>query len=144
MQPNRICLSVLLLASTLVGCLGGERLEDAGMVCLGQPEAWDTGVELSVEAGVATPVTVVFSTCASGSTVWKEQSCSAEASGGQVTVTSSARTRTPRSMTDDCNWVDLGCGTVTLDEGEHVLVYGEGELAFEVPYVGPTICVAGR
>ena len=139
----RLAASSLLLAAGLVGCLGVEHLDNEGMVCLGEPAPWDSGASLSIEAGQSTPVTVVFSTCASGSTQWKDESCSVVASGGQITVEASAVTRTPRSVTDDCNWVDFDCGTVTLDEGTHVLSYGGAEQSFEVPYAGASICVQG-
>lgn len=135
-------LGLLFAAVTLAGCMKIDKHEDLGQACLGDVEAWDSGADLVIAPGDPTAVTVVFSTCSSGSVDWTDQSCVLEVSDGEIRVTTFVRTLTPRrAQTDDCNWVSWDCGTVELDEGDYTLVYGAGEEPFGVPYEGGSICV---
>lgn len=125
----------------LVGCNPPEKHDDLGQVCLGPVQAYDTGAVVVIEPGDAPEVTVVFDWCASGSVEWSEQSCSVTTEGNAITVTSFAQTITPKTQTDDCNWISLECGTVELNEGDYTLRYGEASTEFSVPYDGGSICV---
>ncbi len=141
LSSGRLGLGLLFAATALMGCMTTDKHDDLGQVCLGDVEAWDTGVDLVIEPGDSPAVTVIFSTCTSGSVDWSDQSCLIEVSDGEIHVTTYARTRTPRgAQTDDCNWVSWDCGSVDLEEGEYTLVYGSGEESFAVPYQGNSIC----
>lgn len=139
--PGFPTLMIATLAFGSAACDRSETHEDLGQACLGEPQPWDTGTVLVIGADDAAPVTVIFSTCSSGSTDWSEQSCEVDLSAGRITVTTSVKTHTPKTATADCTWVDWDCGTVDLPAGDYSLVYGGSKVEFSVPYDGSPICV---
>ena len=134
----------LAAALFLAGCATSHSYEDLGRACIGEPKApWgleDTAEPLIIADGDTVPVVAVLSDCSSGSTDWLNQVCEATVKGDRIEVTSSGKTKTPRSQTDDCQWITQDCGTVTLTGGDWTLAYGTGEVSFAVPYDGATIC----
>lgn len=136
---NRPALALILL---LAACSQRGRYVDAGEACLGEPQFRDTGTTLAIVSGDSVPVTVVLSTCSSGSTQWLDQTCTASVDGHRVVVATTGVTRTPLNVTADCRWISQECGTVELTDGDWTLVYGDGGVAFSVPYEGEPICAA--
>ncbi len=126
----------------LAGCLEVEEHIDQGKACVGSVEVLDTaGDVVSIAAGETATVTVVLDECASGSIQWEEQSCTVEASGSRLEVSSYAKSKTPKTQTDDCNWITVTCETPPLGEGTWTLAYGANTESFDVPYDGPSVCV---
>lgn len=126
----------------LAGCVDVEEHVDEGRACVGPAMAWDTaGDVVSIAAGETATITVVLDECASGSIDWEQQSCTVEASGSRLEVSSYARSKTPSEQTDDCNWITVTCETPPLGEGTWTLAYGGESESFEVPYDGPSVCV---
>ena len=134
---------LVVLSLLLASCATVHKYEDIGQACVGEPEpfGFDTGAAvLSIADGDAAPITVVLSSCSSGSIDWLDQVCEVSVEGDRIAVTTSGKTKTPTSQTDDCRWVTQDCGTVDLTAGGWTLVYGSGEAPFTVPYDGPAIC----
>jgi hypothetical protein len=131
---------VLLVAA----CNPSNAYENIGEACVGEVEPFastdDTGAALRIDDGDTLPITVVLSTCTSGSVEWFDQSCVTTGSGTRIEVATSGRTKSPRSLTTDCRWVDQTCADVDFTSGDWTLAYGGREVAFTVPYAGPPVC----
>jgi hypothetical protein len=117
------------------------NVDNTGRACLGGVTAWDTGSEFTMEDGDEVPIVIVLSPCESGSVEYKKQSCVVETSNGDVSVSSTARRVAPRMQTNDCQFVSMDCGTISVSEGEGTLEYGGNSVEFTVPYTGPSVCV---
>lgn len=139
-MPAHPRLAAVLAVALACACARTRRYEDLGRACLGDADPWDTGAEVSIPGGDATPVTAVLSECASGSTRWLDQTCTATVEGDRITVTTTGKTKTPRTITADCNTIAMPCGTVEIPAGDYTLVYGAAEQTFTVPYDGVAIC----
>lgn len=125
-----------------------EELIDVGQACLtagGSHGPWSEGAgETQLLDEAAAVVTVVLTDCESGSIRFEDLSCTAEADGATLTVTSSAlRTTLGGDVTRDCNHISVECQTPALGEGSWTLAYGDGSVAFEIPYSGAAPCASG-
>ena len=144
MKARIITLAALL--TTAVGCASTYREEDPGRACLVGDAAdvarvTDGAASTSLEADEAATVVVVVEECVSGSVRWLEKTCTAELSGTTLEIAAFAKSRTPTSVTLDCQFVTVECATPPLPAGEYTLTYGDASETIQVPFDGPMACL---
>jgi len=126
----------------LVACSPANPYQDLGVACLDGYEVLGSDVDGNA-ASVEVELVVTLSDCSSGSVDWRDQQCDVEVGDGFLEVSTSGKRKSPwQGGTDDCNIIEQSCGTVQLDAGEWLFLYGDGEVAFDVPYDIDRPCVA--
>lgn len=142
-MTRAVLISCLLLGA--VGCGPQKSVSvNPGRACLvANPsdvlafgEAGSTVLAADAEATIV----VVVSECSSGSTSW-ENTCDAVVNGLDIEVTAEAISQTPRTQTDDCQFITVSCPVSALSADTYTLFYATESAEITVPYSGEPVCV---
>jgi hypothetical protein len=133
----------LLVLTPLLGCDDRLIQSDPGYACLVADEAdlqaFEATSTTSLEADADATVVVVVSECSSGSVTW-DNSCTATVDGTTILVTAVAESRTPRTQTNDCQFITVACPVGPLPAGSYEIAYGGATVPVDVPSSGEPAC----